>query len=65
LVFSEPEDTRKSVEDEIKNLSKNDLADVLKFLRNDKTQFSESAKSLTKRLPVEKLTGSFNKISKQ
>ena len=65
LVFSEPEDTRKSVEDEIKNLSKDDLADVLKFLRNGKTQFSESEKSLTKRLPVENHTGSFNKISKQ
>ena len=63
LVFSEPEDTRKSVEDEIKNISKDDLVDVLKFLRNGKTQFSESAKIIYKEIPVEKLTGSFNKIT--
>jgi len=65
LAFSQEKDLRQSVEDEIKNLSKDDLAGVLEFLRNGKTQSSESEKSSTKRLPVEKPTGSFNKISLQ
>jgi len=64
LAFSQEKDVRQNVEDEIKNLSKDDLAGVLEFLRNGKTQSSESEKSSTKRLPVEKTTGSFNKIAK-
>jgi len=65
VVFSQQKDVRQNVEDEIKNLSKDDLVGVLEFLRNGKTQSNESEESSTKRLPVENHTGSFNKISKQ
>ena len=44
--------------------SKVDLAGVLEFLGNGKTQSSESEKSSTKRLPVEKTTGSFKDMKK-
>jgi len=55
--------TRKSVEEKIKSLSKDDLVGVLKFLRNDKTQSNESEVSLKNKLPEQKSTGSFNKIT--
>jgi len=53
LVYSQEKDVRQNVEDEIKNLSKDDLVGVLEFLRNGKTQSSGSEKSSTKRLTVE------------
>ena len=51
--------------DKSKNLSKDDLVGVLEFLRNGKTQSSESEVSSKNRLPVQNDTGSFNKISLQ
>jgi len=46
---------RQNDEDEIKNLSMDDLTGVVEFLIYGKTQSSESEKLSTKRLPVEKL----------
>ncbi len=50
----------KCLEDPITSMD--DFVGWLEFIRNGKTQSSESEKLSTKRLPVEKTTGSFNEI---
>jgi len=52
----------KCLEDPITSMD--DFVGWLEFIRNGKTQSSESEKLSTKRLPVEKTTGSFKDMKK-